>query len=501
MIWFRRLLTIPLILFFVIVFIVVLLITQINSTLANPGFYNAQLQKADIYNFVYDEALPSALDEIETSEEQDVDIQAIKDDIVSVARKILPPEWLQAQVETATNTIIPYFTGSTDSFTYTVVLKDRVKTAAEVIKSDIIRGEAFDSLYDDGISYAADRVVENIGALPYSLRFSKQEIENALKIAMPQDWAASQASAAVDSFTAYIIGETDHFTVTIHLKDSVAQTIRVLAEVADQKIEATFNSLPTCSTAQFEQAIQGLPPGSLPRCRPADMSYQEFKVRFNIDASVANSVERMVADQIPDQWSYTDADFIAELGSENEQTLEDVRGWIKNGYTLTEADIRDKISDSDLSLDSFDRARHRINSSRTWLWTLWVIPFAVLVLIGLLGGRRWTSRLVWALTVLFFTSLVIYICTSVVYSHVAEPRIEAGLLDTTHCEGVGAVMAEKGNEVVHTFIGAFTSGIKNMALYFTIGSGVALLALFIWRVILPRTQPTPSQGNPPQEIV
>lgn len=501
MMWLRWLLTIPLILFFVIVFIVVLLITQINSTLANPGFYNAQLQKADIYNFVYDEAVPAALDEIETSEESDVDIQAIKNDVVSVARKILPPEWLQAQVETATNTIIPYFTGSTDSFTYTVILKDRVEIAAEVIKSDIIGGDAFNSLYDDGISYAANRVVENIGALPYSLAFSKEEIEDALKIAMPQDWAASQANAAVDSLTAYMIGDADHFTITFALKERVAETIRVLAEVADQKIEAKFNSLPSCSMAQFDQAVLNLPPGSLPNCRPATITYQEFKDRLHIDTNVANSVERMVADQIPDQWSYTDADLVAELGSEDEQTLDDVRGWIKNGYTLTEADIRDEISDSDLSLDSFDRARHRINSARTWLWTLWLIPFAVLVLIGLLGGRRWTSRLVLALAVLFFTSLVIYICTSVVYSHVAVPRIEAGLLDIEQYEGVGAVMAEKGNEVIGTFIGAFTSGIKNMALYFTIGSGVALLGLFIWRVILPRTQPTPSQGKPPQEIV
>jgi hypothetical protein len=135
------------------------------------------------------------------------------------------------------------------------------------------------------------------------------------------------------------------------------------------------------------------------------------------------------------------------------------------------------------------------------VWTLWLIPFAFLVFIGLLGGRNWRSKLAWGLTVLFITSLAIYICTSVVYSHVGEPRLEKGWLDLTQYHGVGAVMAEKGNEVIHNIIGAFALGIKDYTLYFTIGSGVILLGLFIWRVILPRTQPTAPRGEPPQEAV
>ncbi len=502
MMWFRRLLTIPLIILFVILFIVVLFITQINSTFANPEFYNEQLQKADVYNFVYDKVVPAALDEINTeSSDFHIDMQAIKGDVAAAARKIVPPEWLQAQVESATNTIIPYMVGSTDSFTYTVALKDKVVKASEVIKSDIIGGAAFPSLYDDGISYATDRVVENLDMLPYSLTFSRTEIENSLKEAIPQDWAASQARAAVDSVTPYMTGDSDHFAIIIPLKDRVDEAVSILAGLADQKIEAKFNSLPTCSMAEFNQAVRGLPPGSLPRCRPDSLSYQGFKDALNIDTRVTSSIRQMVSEKIPDQWSYTDADLVKKLSSDDRQTLDDARGWIRNGYTLTEKDIRDKISDTDKDLNFFDRVRHRIDNTRAWLWTLWLIPFAVLVFIGLLGGRRWVSKLAWGLTVLFLTSLAIYICTSVVYSHVGEPRLEKGLLDLTQYHGVGAVMAEKGNEVIHNIIGAFASGMKDYTLYFSIGSGVILLGLFIWRVILPRTQPTAPRGEPPQEAV
>jgi len=192
MIWFRRIFAVPLIIIFVVSFIVVLVLTQVNNSFASPGFYNDQLQRADMYNFVYDSALPAALDQVKTDVSADfnINVDAIKASVASAARKIATPEWLQAQAELATETIISYFTGKTDSFTYTVMLKDRVEIAAEVVKSDIIHGNAFNSLYNDGISYAADRVVQNIGILPYSLTFSRVEIENALKQGIPIDWAA-----------------------------------------------------------------------------------------------------------------------------------------------------------------------------------------------------------------------------------------------------------------------------------------------------------------------
>jgi hypothetical protein len=496
MMWLRRISAIPLIIIFVILFVSVLVATQVICSFANPGFYNDQLRRADMYNFVYDKALPAALDQVKTDVSADfnINVDAIKAPVASAARKIAPPEWLQEQAETATETMIPYFTGRTDSFIYTLMLKDRVEIAAEVVKSDIINGDAFNSLYNDGISYAADRVMQNIGTLPYSLTFSQEEIENALKQGMPIDWAVSQASAGVDSLEAYMIGDTDHFTVTIYLKDRVTETITALAALADQKIEAQFYSLPTCSMAEFNQAVKGLPTGSLPPCRPADLTYQEFKVMFNVDARITSSIQQMVSGQIPDQWTYTDAQMIAKLGSKNAQTLEDMRGWIKNGYTLTQADLTDKIAKTDTDLNNFDAARHRINTTRTWLWALWLIPFAVLILIALLCGRNWISRAFWGLGTLFVTSLAIYIAVAVTYAHAVEPRLTQELFHPSEYQGVAAVMAEKGNEVILNVAGSFASGIEWMAIYTMIGSGVVILGLIIWKVVLPRRRGTTPQN-------
>ncbi len=229
MIWFRRILTIPMIIGFIFTLIFVLLITQVNDTVLNPGFYNDQMRQADMYNFVYDELLPVALDEVEEemetddSSDFDIDISAIEDELISAARKILPPEWLQDQVESATNSIIPYFLGDTDEFTYTLALQDRIDTAVEVTKEDILEaeGDAFTSIYDDGMSYLADEVLENLDELPYTLDLDKEEIEGSLRTVVAQDWIASQVEAAIDSVKPYMTGDSDEFTITIHLRDRV----------------------------------------------------------------------------------------------------------------------------------------------------------------------------------------------------------------------------------------------------------------------------------------
>ena len=619
MMWVRRILAIPFIIFFFLLFAVVLVITQTNCTFSNPGFYNAQLRQADMYNFLYDEALPAALDEIETDESSDfqIDIAEIKDDLVSAAREILPPEWLEERVESATKTFLPYVLGSTDSFSYTVEFKDRVETAAEVIKDDILGGDPFNTLYDEAISQATDEVLENLDEMPYSLTIDRAEIEDFLRTVADRDWIVYETGKAIDAVIPYFTGDSDHFTITLNLYDRVdpvaaaaidllsrqetydylvdelitpivlenigssvnlsygitlsqaeiasvikqaltqswiqarleelvnaitdyvksetneirivvalsdikTEALAALTEMADDKLETAFYSLPVCNAAEFFHATQNLPPGSIPGCRLTGMSYQDFKTQFNIN--VAALVKQKIGDQIPEQWVYTDADLreslgeedadflekvrdkvtdgwtftevdlLDELDSEDEQTLADVRGYIKNGYTVTEADLRDEIGENDSNLDDFDNVRHRINGARTWVWTLWLIPFAFLVLIAFLCGRNWVSRAVWGLSVLFFTALIIYICTAATFALVAEPRLEEGAFDPLQYEGVAAVMAEKGNELIQNLVGAFTSGIKHTALYFMIGSIVILFGLLVWQVVLPRTRPTPPQA-------
>ena len=608
MIWFRRILTIPLIIICVVLLIILLPVSQVNDTAGNPGFYKDQLQKADVYNFVYDELLPTGLDELESGHLSDIPIDTadIKQEIVSATRKILPPEWIQDRLESAIDTIGPYFLGDTDRFTHTVPLIDRVEMAAKVIKEDIIQGDVFADIYDDGMSELAQELHENLDELPFPISLSKPDIESSLKEVLAMEWIIPQLEAAIDSIMPYLTGDSDQFTVTLYTEDRIdiaadaiielfagqetydylldelitpivdanledivnlpfginltreeiasaieevlplswikarlndivdsaaaylngeadnievaidlgerkAIALDVLTELADQKLQALFYSLPECSMWEFTQAVLSLSPDTLPYCRPSGVSYQEAKDILGLD--IAGSIDRIIGDEIPDRWvftdidlrelmgegnedlldearqwvtegwTYTDLDLLEELESNEEETLDDILSWIEGGYILTETDLREAISDSEEDLESFDEVRHWTGTARTWLWVAWLIFFLLLLFIGLLGGRNWRSRLVWIFVTLFILSLTFYLTIGLTYSMLGDPKIDEIKLDPAEYEGVAALVVEKGDEVIDNIFDDFVSGMKGKTLYMMVGSGVALLGITAWSIV------------------
>jgi hypothetical protein len=432
--WLGRILntiiTIPMIIGFILLLIMLLLFTQVYDTALSAGFYNHQMRKADIYNFVYDELLPVALDEAEEEMEKDdssdftVDISAIKDDIVSAAREMLPPEWLQEKVELATNTIIPYFVGKTDEFTYTLEpsdLQQRIDTAVQVIKDDILRGNIFTSVYDDGMSYLADELLENLDEMPYSITLTKEDIESSLRTVGSKEWIISQAEAAIDSIKPYITGESDEFTITIHLKDRVdaaadavlnlfsrEETYNyLLEEMVTPTIEANLGAivdLPygiTLSREEIDSAIKEVLPETWVQAQLTelingivayvkaendsievtvdladrkadalvaltDSAYQKLPDPFKTPQNyqeVEEVVESAILAKIPDQWVYTDDDLRQSIGEDNGDFLDEARDWVSEGWTFTEVDLLDEMDDD--SEETLEDVRGWIESGYT----------------------------------------------------------------------------------------------------------------------------------------
>jgi hypothetical protein len=87
----------------------------------NEEFYVQQLDKADVYNFIYDEALPAALAEADTqSTEFPVEMRLVESDVVGVMRETFPPEWIEEQVEETIEEAIPYLLGDVEAFQITI---------------------------------------------------------------------------------------------------------------------------------------------------------------------------------------------------------------------------------------------------------------------------------------------------------------------------------------------------------------------------------------------
>lgn len=430
MIWFRRALVVPLILVLILVILVAVIVTQTNDTVANPRFYNDRMLQADVYNFIYDELLPEALVQAVADEDLPIDVLDIKDELIATARDTLPPDWLQYQFESSVNELIPYMVGDTDHFSHTFIFRDRVEAAGDSIVDNVLHTDAFTTIYDDGMAYVAEALHGSLqSALPPNVSISQEETESVLRTAASEGWVILQTELAVDSFTSYMAGQSSHFNISLPLQEVF--TDEVLLDLLGEGNEAYLDE---------------------------------------------------ARDWISEGWSYTDSDLMADL-NDGWDTFQDIRGYTQSGYTVTETDLRDAITDDEDEIQSFDDVRGWIHTGRTWLWGLWVVLILIVVGIGFLGGRGWKSRSAWALGSLLIATLIVFITVTLLYANVGEPRIEELKFDPWTYDGVERVMAEKGNELIQDSFDTYTSGANNKLIYIMIASSVGLLGVASWYVV------------------
>jgi hypothetical protein len=287
MIWLRRLLTIPLILIFVVLFVALLIATRLSVSGSDPDFYNGQLQKADAYNWVYDRFLPAALEEIE-EENPDLPIGIYaRDDIIAALEKTLPPEWLQERTESVSGAVIPYVVGDADEFTVVIPLKDRVELASRVIKDDLLQGDSATDLYNDLLDYMTEQVMKNVDSLPYDLSLTEEGVENALRMVFSQEWLVAQLSRAVDSVTPYLTRETDHFTIVVEVQ-----------ELVDPAAEATLQALQMYNHNVYDYVIDEV---------ITPVVEENLGASVDLPFEVSLSQEQIISafrDVIPQTWMY-----------------------------------------------------------------------------------------------------------------------------------------------------------------------------------------------------
>ncbi|MBM3925001.1 MAG: hypothetical protein FJ320_03295 [SAR202 cluster bacterium] len=232
MIWVRRLIAVLLGLIFIAFAMLFTVASRANATLLNEEFYVQQLDKADVYNFIYDKALPAALAEADTkSTDFPVNMKLIEGDVVGVMRQTFPPEWVQEQVEETIEEAIPYMLGDEDSFKITIPIKDRVVNAGDALKKTTREGKVVDILMDDVI---IPRVTESLGDLedlPFGLTLTEEDVEAAVRRIVDRKWLEEQVTATIDSAVPYLLSEKESFTVRLDVQSRAAPAGEAITDI------------------------------------------------------------------------------------------------------------------------------------------------------------------------------------------------------------------------------------------------------------------------------
>jgi hypothetical protein len=490
MIWLRRVLAIPLIILFVLTFVLGLVLCHLSGTVGSAGFYNGQMHQADVYDWVHERLLPAVLEDagVESPTDFPIDTPEMKEDILTLAETTVPPEWLEETFEGASKQIVPYVVGDRNSFTITIDAQSRIDPMAEGIK-DVVDGHAaeiYDYVTNDLIVPAATEQLALGSDLPYGITLTDEEISHLVASAMPQDWAIAQFKSMIDSIAAYMKGDVNNLSLGIVLTDVKSRATTSLNELTDEKLTDLFEGIP--STCASEAAfLSTLNPDTLPSCKPAGYTYAQFKQALEAEMGMtfAQRVKQDVIDLIPNSYQFDQSQLEEMLGDDLAGTLDDAREFIVDDEgQITDQDLRESDDGSnDAEEEDFDRARDTIHTIKIWIWALWLVSILLLVAVGFLCGRNWKSRLLWPLCVLFITSLVFVILVGVAR---AVAPLDERIVDPPEGDEAtltGIRLADKADEIAHNAIDTLIWGLELKLILFLVFSGLAIAGVIVWAIV------------------
>jgi hypothetical protein len=491
MIWLRRILAIPLIIVFVLTFVLGLVLCHLSGTVGSAGFYNGQMHKADVYDWVHESLLPAVLDEagVESPTDFPIDTPEMKEDILTVAETTFPPEWLEETFEGATKQIVPYVVGDKNSFTITIDVQSRIDPMAEGIK-DVIDGHATE-IYDYVTGDLIAPAVTDGADLPYGITLTDEEVSDLVASAMPQDWAIARSKDMIDSLAAYLKGDVDNLNLSIGLTDVKSRATTALNELTDEKLTDLFEGIP--STCASEAAfLSTLNPDRLPTCKPAGYTYAQFKQALEAEMGMtfAQRIKQDVIDLIPNSYQFDQSQLEEMLGDDLAGTLDDAHNFIVVDHgQKTDQDLREYLQESNGTetdsegMEDFDKARDAIHTIKIWIWALWFVSILLLVAIGFLCGRNWKSRLLWPLCVLFVTALVflIFVAVAAAVAPIGERIVEPPEDEEVTLAGIQ--LADKADEIAHNAIDTLIWGLELKLILFIVFSGLAIAGVIAWAIV------------------
>ncbi len=469
------------------------------------------LHKEDVFPLLYEQVTALAVDEFAGSAEELPPPFALnKSELEAVVQTVLPAEWMLGQLDGAIDEVVPYFTGDSEQFRIQVDISYQVDSLEAILIDILRRPETYDYLFEEVVAPAIKENTREITRLPIGIELTDEEILQATREVLPLEWYQARVTDIVGQMFSYLRGTRQTMEVVIPLAERKPAVVDTLSELADRKLENLIDSLPPCTSSELLDMLSEPSSGSLPACRPLDISYAELKELLGIDA--ADAVAPLVDVSLPDQWTFTDADLRQALGGEDDgnvldqmrevvqegfiytsedlradlgedyRTVEDIRQQIAGGFVFTEAELLELMGgdgggSGGGQLQTFHEVRSWLGMVKDWKAVALLFPVLLVLSVGLLGGRKWSSKLIWAAALLTVIAIVTYAVFGPVFSAMAQPRIDGALVQlTAQPDGIQALVADKGATLAQNAVDSFIGGIRVQA-FIILGVSLALVVV------------------------
>ena len=247
---------------FLPVFLVTLVVLRVNDTALVADFYVEQLRKADVFNFLYDEVIPAAINEFGPDDADPLPCLDLARDVLVVSMKeTVPPEWLQEQSEDVITQMVPYLVGDRDDFTLSADLAGRLEALGGVVEREV--GGNYDRVFDEVITPPLEEYLQE-NELPMGIRVESQSVVDAVQEVLPPDWIQARVEHVVDQLVSYLRGDVEHFTINLPIADRLEAAVppvkRLLREVDAYSVvfDELVSTLVTENINQFSELPFGV---------------------------------------------------------------------------------------------------------------------------------------------------------------------------------------------------------------------------------------------------
>jgi hypothetical protein len=515
----------------------------------------AALKSDRIAAAIYDDVVTEKADEALKDKAIPFGLTFTTAEIVDTLKKIAPPDYVQGQLTNAVDAVFPYLAGDKDTFVIRIDLNSRRSAAATEIKALLAKKDLTTFVFDQVISPTVRSSIGTNLRVPFNLTVTSADVDRIIRETLPRDWVQLQVNNLVSESVDYAVGAKSSFSLTVPLAEREQAALDATGRLMDQKLADAYNNARLC-TAQEVATLNpvnfvntGIP------CRYPGVSFDQIKAlagMTNYQAEVA----RIVGNALPNSYVFSEADLRRAFGADQSQQLDDLRRYlttgvefdqadleeliarddysglvpwdqltaatkrqeverseavqdfrklrerIKRDFTYTDADFRkhiDEQNDPDFTSADLDDLRSIIGNLRLWVW-LFIGSLVVLVLVGLLGGRKNWSKVLWSASVLFIASLLILIAAKPIWNAAAgdraadELQAEIDQSDNTKLEKVTLTkmkeiavnsLDQAGDRIV-------VIGVVSLVISVAAGTGAVV---FLQR--REKSKGTPSPGSPP----
>ena len=499
--------------------------TEIKGLLANSDMYDI-LVETFVTNIIGDTDTVTLLPGIHISGER----------FAKAIKLALTPEWLQFQLEYALDQITPYMTGKTDTFQINIQLSDRFEIMLSEYQ-ELIQEDEFNSLLTKNVHELLNESFEshtpemngNLDTGPIIDILNSDQVFETVDVAIQSDWGQTHLEIFLDDFSEYLTGNSNRLDLEISLVEIKPLLYDSIAKLARSKLTEIIQTTPTCiSTIDTFEALSDIGNATFPSCLPPNVLASELI--DILDEVIVDQFMKIVINKLPDTIILEDfgGDILRESEEINQirtilisglvfthedlhklinhkvenkagdsyiavQKLDNIRTILADDFSYTNKDYNSLIfkSDSMSFLANLDDSRKYLIAYRTYRFLLLLPAILILVVIGLIAARNWSSRIAWMAISLSTSSLFIFLISGPLYGLLTK-NIFTNLQNymmfydanlSSNWQTTLELFTSKLLEVIELIVGDFFSSIADLGLVFgIIGVLIYLIVIFVPRI-------------------